>query len=160
MRILANNRGFSLMELIVVFAIINILAAVSITIYVGVREKARRATMTEIVTSSRSELQHWLQSSLSANQNVREVDTNFNGIIDSGDTENKDLYNNVAALYSTGRNTILGDESQWTGVPLWNLNDPPLPGTVSITQPLPSKLKVVATGKNGELITQYEVSVY
>lgn len=143
-----------------VIVLINILAAVGITVYVGVQEKARRAGMTEIAVGSKSELQHWLQSSLSSNKNLREIDTNLNGNVEGSDAENGVLYNNIAVRYTAGRNTVYGDKSPWFNIPLWNLNDPPIPGTISLTQPAPSKLKVVATGKNGEIITQYDISVY
>jgi prepilin-type N-terminal cleavage/methylation domain-containing protein len=160
MRTIRDNTGFSLVEVLTVIVIINIIAAVGITIYVGVREKARRSGMTEIAVGSKSELQHWLQSSLSQKNNIREIDTNLSGNVDGSDAENGVLYNKVAALYTAGRNSVLGDRSPWFDIPLWNLNDPPIPGTISLTQPSPDKLKVVATGKNGEMITQYDISVY
>jgi prepilin-type N-terminal cleavage/methylation domain-containing protein len=160
MRAIRNNAGFSLLELLAVIVIINILAAVGITVYVGVQEKARRAGMTEIAVGSKSDLQHWLQSSLSQNYNIREIDTNFSGNVEVGDAENGALYNNIAAQYTAGRNTKFGDKSPWFNIPLWNSSDPPIPGTISLTQPSPSKLKVVATGKNGEIINQYDISVY
>jgi prepilin-type N-terminal cleavage/methylation domain-containing protein len=160
MRAIRNNAGFSLLELLAVIVIINIMAAVGITIYVGVQEKARRAGMTELAVGSKSDLQHWLQSSLSQNHNIREIDTNFNGSVEAGDAENGALNNNIAALYTAGRNTKFGDKSPWFDIPLWNSSEPPIPGTISMTQPSPSKLKVVATGKNGEIITQYDISVY
>lgn len=158
MRNVRNNAGFSLVELLTVIMIINILAAVGITVYVGVREKARRSGMTEIAVASKTELQHWLQSSLSQNQNIREIDTNFSGNIDSADVENKALVNNVAALYTVGRNTVVGERSPWFNIPLWNSSDLPVPGTISLTQSTPGRLKVVAAGKNGEIITQYDIS--
>lgn len=146
------------MELLTVIMIINILAAVGITVYVGVREKARRSGMTEIAVASKTELQHWLQSSLSQNQNIREIDTNFSGNVDAADIINKALLNNVAVLYTAGRNTVVGERSPWFNIPLWNLSDPPVPGTISLTQPTPGRLKVVAAGKNGEVVTQYDIS--
>lgn len=160
MRLLRNHEGFSLVELLTVIVIVTILSAVGLTIYVGVREKARRAGMSEIAVGSKSELQHWLLSSMSNNKNIREIDTNLSGLIDASDAENGDVFNNIAQLYTTGRNTVYGDKSPWFDVPLWNSSDPPVPGTISLTQPTPDRLKVIATGKNGEIVVQYEVAVY
>jgi prepilin-type N-terminal cleavage/methylation domain-containing protein len=155
-----NNSGFSLVELLTVIVILNILAAVGITLYVGVREKARRAGMTKLAVGSKAELQHWLQSSFSQNHNIREIDTNFSGRVEDRDADNGTLYNNVATLYCLSRNSVIGDKSPWFDVPLWNSSDPPVPGTISLTQPKPDSLKVVATGKNGEIVTQYDIGVY
>lgn len=147
------------MELLIVILLINVLLAVAVTVYVGVREKARRAGMTEIAAGSKSELQHWLQSSLSQNPNLREIDTDFNGNVDGSDAINGDLFNNVAALYANGRNTIMGERSPWFNTALWNSNDPPVPGTISLVQPATNQLRLVATGENGELLTEYVLSV-
>jgi len=155
-----NNEGFSLVELLTVIVIVTILAAVGLTIYVGVREKARRAGLAEIAVGSKSELQHWLLSSMSNNRNIREIDTNLSGQVEGSDAENGDLFNNIAPLYTTGRNTVYGDKSPWFDVPLWNSSDPPVPGTISLTQPTPDRLKVIATGKNGEVVVQYDLAVY
>lgn len=159
MKHIANKAGFSLMELLIVIMLINILLAVGVTVYVGVREKARRAGMTEIAVGSRPELQHWLQSSLSQKPNLREIDTDFNGNIDASDSVNGDLLNNVAVLYTNGRNMIKGERSPWVNTSLWNLNDPPVPGTISLVQTAANRLRLVATGKNGEIITEYILSV-
>lgn len=159
MKDITNKAGFSLMELLIVIMLINILLAVAVTVYVGVREKARRAGMTEIAAASRSELQHWLQSSFSQNQNLREIDTDFSGNVDANDSVNGELLNNVAILYANGRNTEKGERSPWLNTSLWNSNDPPSPGTISLVQPSSNRLKLVATGKNGEILTEYIISV-
>ncbi len=158
MRNKKNNEGFSLMELLIVILIINILAAIAITLYVGVRGKARRSSVTVIALDARDVLNHWLQSSMSAKQDLRETDTNFNGVIDMNDATNGALRNNIAALFTNGRNTFKGEQSPWFDIPLWNTNDPPIPGTISLTQPDPSRLNVIAIGHNGGIITQYSVA--
>jgi len=160
MKLVGNNQGFSLLELMSVIVILTILAAVGLTIYVGVREKARRTGMSELAVSAKSELQHWLLSSMSQNKNIREIDTNLSGRVEASDADNGALFNNIAVLYTIARNTVYGDKSPWFSVPLWNSSDPPVPGTISLTQPTPDRLKVVATGKNGEIVVQYDLAVY
>lgn len=114
--------------------------------------------MSKIAASSQAELQHWLQSSLSQNSNIREIDTNFDGRVDAADATNGALLNNITVLYVNGRNTIIGERSPWFNVPLWNTADPPLPGTISLTQPASNQLKVVALEKNGVIMNEYVIS--
>ena len=154
----ADESGFSLIELLIVILLINILGAVAITAYVGIKDKARRGTMIEMASSARSDLQHWLASSISVNTNIREIDTDFNSVIDGNDSINGVLYNNVAALYTAGRNTVLGESSPWFNIPLWNTG-PPVPGTISLTQTTPNQITLVATEKNGQVIANYIITV-
>jgi prepilin-type N-terminal cleavage/methylation domain-containing protein len=151
--------GFSLIELLIVIMLINILAAVAITVYIGVRDKARRETMVRSAKSAEPELQHWLQSSLSTNQNFREIDTNFSGNVDGNDSTNGQMFNNVATLFITGRNTTLSEISPWfDNTPLWNSNSPPIPGTISVTQPSPNQIRIVAVEKHGNIITDKTIA--
>lgn len=152
--------GFSLIELLIVILLINILGAIAITVYVGVKDKARRGTIVRLAAGSVPELQHWLQSSLSRQQNIREVDTDFSGGVDGNDRTNGQMFNNVAALYITGRNTILGETSPWfNNTPLWNSNFPPIPGTISLTQLSSGQIRIVAAEKNGVIITDKTIAV-
>ena len=154
-----NIKGFSLIELLIVILLINVLGAISITVYVGIKDKARRSTVTRLASSVQSDLQHWLKSSISPNQNLREIDTNFNGTVDGGDSTNGALNGNVTTLYTNGRNTIMGEISPWFNIPLWSLNNPPVPGTISVTQPSPNQLNVVAADNKGQIIVNYIVTV-
>ena len=158
MLIRMNERGFSLVELLIVILLINILGAIAITAYVGVKDKSRRGTLISMVASSKADLQHWLESSISPKQNLREIDTDFNTTIDANDSPNGAMYNNVAVLYTTGRNTVLGEGSPWFNIPLWNLG-PPIPGTISITQTSPNQLNVVASDQNGQVIANHIITV-
>ena len=154
-----NEPGFSLIELLIVILIINILGAAEITVYVGVQDKARRSTVVELTKASVPELQHWLQSSISLNKNIREIDTNFSGHINPNDNTNGQLFNNVATLYTAGRNTVIGDISPWFNIPLWNTTFPPAPGTISLTQTATSQLRLASADKLGSIMTDRTIAV-
>jgi len=76
MKILRNNKGFSLIELIFVAAIINILAGVAIVAYIGTQEKARISQIIRTASSSSADIHLWINSSLSSKRELREIDTN------------------------------------------------------------------------------------
>lgn len=157
MKKITGERGFSIIELLIVILLVNILGAVAITAYVGVKDKARRGTVIRMSSVASSDLQNWLKSSHSVNTNIREIDTDFSGAVDGNDSINGALTNNVAALYTTGRNTILGETSPWFNIPLWNLG-PPIPGTISLTQTTPNQITLVATEKNGQVIANFIIT--
>lgn len=149
-----NNTGFSLIELIVTAVIITILAGVAITAYIGTQEKARIASIIRTASSSTSELHLWLQSSLSDQRGIREVDTNFDGTINGDDKTNGELLNNVANTYVNGRK----ETSPWFNRPMWNSDNPTPNGTISLIQPLANQLILGAREKNGFIV--YENIIY
>ncbi len=153
MKTLANNSGFSLIELIVVAVIINILAGVAIVAYVGVQEKARRSRVIRTASAAIPDLHSWLQSSLSSKIFLREIDTNFDGMVNSADLTNSELFTaGVAKEYVKGRTTGVKDYSPWFNRPMWNKWDgvpPPFIGAISLAQIANEQLKMVATDKNG-----------
>ncbi len=65
MKLAFNNKGFSLIELIVTAVIINILAGVAIVAYIGTQEKARVSYIIRTASSASADLHLWLNSSLS-----------------------------------------------------------------------------------------------
>ena len=152
-----KQAGFSLIELLIVVLVINILAAVAITFYVGMQDKARRSVIIRTASSASDEVSMWLQSSISPNQDNRDVDTNFDGIINVVDITNKDLKSKVDELYAQGRNN-LGEKSPWSTASMWNFKDLSIPnGRISLIQTSPSHIRLVGKDKSGNIL--YENSI-
>jgi prepilin-type N-terminal cleavage/methylation domain-containing protein len=156
MKLIKNNNGFTLIELIITAVVVQILAAIAITAYIGVVEKSKVARVTRTASASTSDLQLWLDSSLSTTRNIREIDTNMDGDIDSDDMTNLELFEaGVANTYVEMRTTVINDWSPWFDRPMWNTDDPDsndTRGTISLSQPLSNQLIIVAKEKNGFVV--------
>ncbi len=79
-KISARDKGFTLIEIMIVLSIIAILAAIAIPNFLGVQEKAKRKVIMKMATSSKSELHSWLGAALKKEKGV--VDVNGSGFIE------------------------------------------------------------------------------
>jgi prepilin-type N-terminal cleavage/methylation domain-containing protein len=158
MKTFNDNRGFTLIELIVTAVIINILASVALVLYIGTLEKSRVATVIRNASSASAELQLWMQSSLSDRRNIREIDSNFDGIIDANDLTNEELLlAGVANTYVAARNSRF-ETSPWFQRPLWNTDDPQPNGTINVNQVSSNLMRITALEKNGRLLYEHALS--
>lgn len=154
-----SKKGFSLIELMVVLAVLSFLLAIAVPSYLGIRDSVRLKAAIASARAAMPELQAWMQLKISQ-PDLRQADTNCDGTIDTNDLTNGELFNaGVANTYALCRNNFHNDKSPWSSsLPLWSTDPSIPPGQITLIEEQ-FKLTIIAKNIQGGIIFRERIEI-